>query len=333
MSPEEQFWKWFESNSDSIKNLRRNHRKVIEGLQSELSKVSEGLTFEVGSKESYGHDFVVSADGMPERFSSVIRLVGAAPALPAWRIIPFRQPKGSHFTIEFGGHKLSPDELWFAATPNAYLLDLTFYVKGLARRNRELIMGATLIALDTALGEFDVETKIGRIDLDSAPRNPSKVGFKTFHELPALVREWVPPLSSLKVFLCHASEDKSIIRTLHARLHADGFQPWLDEENLLPGQNWQREITKAVKQSDVVLVCLSSDSINKTGYMQKEIREVLDVADLQTEDAIFVIPVKLEECGVPDRLAKWQWVNLFENNGYEQLVRALRVRASTLKHS
>jgi hypothetical protein len=194
-------------------------------------------------------------------------------------------------------------------------------------------MGAILIALDTALGEFDVETKIGRIDLKPAPRNPLKVGLKPFHELPAFVRGWVPPISSLKVFLCHASEDKSIIRALYARLLADGFQPWLDEENLLPGQNWQREITKAVKQSDTVLVCLSSNSIHKTGYVQKEIREVLDVADLQPEDAIFVIPVKLEECGVPGRLEKWQWVNLFENNGYEQLVRALRVRASTLKHS
>jgi hypothetical protein len=312
--------------------LNRNHRRIIEALGSELSKVSEGLTFQIG-KESRWHEFVVSADGMPARFSTVIRLVGAAPALPGWRIVAFRQPKGTHFTIEFGGQKLSPAELWFAATPNAYLLDLTFYVKGLARRNRELIMGALLIALDTSLGEFDVETKIGRIDLEPAPRNPSKVGLKTFHELPTFVREWVPPSSLLTVFLCHASEDKPIIRKLHARLHADGFHPWLDEKSLLPGQNWQREITKAVKRSNVVLVCLSSNSINKTGYMQKEIREVLDVADLQTEDAIFVIPVKLEECGVPDRLAKWQWVNLFENNGYEQLVTALRIRASTLKHS
>ena len=313
-------------------NLRRNQNKIIEALRSELSKVSEGLTFEISSKTSYGRDFVISADGIPERFSTVIRLVGAAPVLPKWRIIAFRQPKGTHFKIEFEGQKLSMDDLWFTATPNAYLLDLMFYIKGLARRNKELMMGATFIALDTALGEFDVETKIGKIDWKPAPRNPLKAGLKTFHELPAFVRDWVPPKSSLKIFLCHASEDKSTVRTLYASLHADGFEPWLDDENLLPGQDWQREITKAVKQSDVVLVCLSSNSINKTGYVQKEIKEVLDVADLQSEDTIFVIPVKLQECVVPDRLAKWQWVNLFENNGYEQLVRALRVRASTLKH-
>lgn len=332
MSPEERFWKWFESNSNSLMRIKRNQNKILESLQSELSKVCEGLTFEISSKTSSGREFVISADGMRARFSPVLRLVGAAPNLPGWRIIAFRQPKGTHFTIEFGSQKLSLDEVWFTATPNAYLLDLTFYVKGLARRNKDLIMGATFIALDTALGEFDVETKIGKIDFKPAPRSPLKAGLKTFHELPVFVKEWVPPTSSLKVFLCHASEDKSIVRKLYSNLLHDGFEPWLDEEDLLPGQDWQREITKAVKQSDVVLVCLSSNSINKTGYVQKEIREVLDVADLLPEGTMFVIPVKLQECVVPDRLTKWQWVNIFEDKGYEQLVRALRLRASTLKH-
>jgi len=332
MSPEEQFWKWFESNSDSLMNLKRNHNKIIERLRSELSKVGESLTFEISSIEPHGRDFIISADGMPEYFPTVIRLAGTAPPMPGWRIIAFRQPKGTHFTLEFGGYKLSPDELWFTVKPNAHLLDVTFYVRGLARRNKESAMGATFIALDTALGEFDVETKIGRIDWKPAPRNPLKAGLRVFHELPVVVREWVPPTSSLKIFLCHASEDKSIIRTLYDNLHADGFDPWFDEEHILPGQDWQREITKAVKQSDVVLVCLSSNSIKKTGYVQKEIKEVLDIADLQPEDTIFVIPVRLQECVVPDRLSKWQWVNLFESNGYEQLTRALRLRFSTLKH-
>jgi TIR domain len=332
ISPEDQFWKWFESNSKSLKNLKRSQRSLIERLHSELSKVSEGLTFEIGSNSSYGCDFVVSADGMTERFSSVLRLVGAAPSLPGWRIIAFRQPKGTNFTLEFESHKLSPNELWFTASSNAYVLDLTFYAKGLTSRNRDVMHGAILIALDSALGEFDVETKVGRIDLKPAPRNPLKAGLKAFHELPTVVRQWVPSISSLNVFLCHASEDKPAIRALYKQIVADGYQPWFDEENILPGQDWQREITKAVKRSDVVLVCLSSSSINKTGYVQKEIKEVLDVADLRPEDAIFVIPVRLEDCIVPDRLAKWQWVDLFERNGYRQLMVALRVRASTLRH-
>lgn len=135
---------------------------------------------------------------------------------------------------------------------------------------------------------------------------------------------------SLRVFLCHASGDKSAVRELYQRLRADGIDAWLDEENLLPGQDWQRAIPKAVRESDVVIVCLSRSSITKAGYVQKEIKFALDVADEQPEDTIFLIPLKLEECNVPDRLSRWQWVNLFSPNGYERLMRALRVRAESL---
>ncbi len=135
---------------------------------------------------------------------------------------------------------------------------------------------------------------------------------------------------SLRVFLCHASGDKPAVRELYQRLRADGIDAWLDEENLLPGQDWQLEIPKAVRESDAVIVCLSKGSINKAGYVQKEIKFALDVADQQPQGTIFLIPLKLEECDVPERLRRWQWVNLFSTNGYEHLLKALRSRAESL---
>ncbi|MGH9765661.1 MAG: toll/interleukin-1 receptor domain-containing protein, partial [Blastocatellia bacterium] len=93
----------------------------------------------------------------------------------------------------------------------------------------------------------------------------------------------------LRVFLCHAVGDKPAVRELYRKLSASGYQPWLDEEDLLPGQDWEREISIAVKTSDVVLVCLSRASITKQGFVQKEIKFALDVADRQPEGTIFVI--------------------------------------------
>lgn len=66
-----------------------------------------------------------------------------------------------------------------------------------------------------------------------------------------------PDQRRLRVFLCHSSGDKAAVRQLYQRLVDDGFQPWLDEEDLVPGQRWQLEIPKAVRNSEVVLVCLS----------------------------------------------------------------------------
>ena len=80
----------------------------------------------------------------------------------------------------------------------------------------------------------------------------------------------------LKVFLCHASEDKPIVRELYKRLKTeDWIDPWLDEEKLLPGQEWDMEIENAVRNSDIVVVCLSIKSTVKRGYVQKELNFAL----------------------------------------------------------
>ena len=127
----------------------------------------------------------------------------------------------------------------------------------------------------------------------------------------------------VKVFLCHASNDKPSVRKLYKRLQSDGIDPWLDEENLLPGEKWQMEIPKAVHSSDAVLVCLSRNSVTKAGYVQKEIKVALDAADKQPEDRIFLIPVRLEECEIPGSLALFHYVNLFDDNGYEKLLKSI----------
>lgn len=134
----------------------------------------------------------------------------------------------------------------------------------------------------------------------------------------------------LRVFLCHSSADKPDVRELQKRLRTEGIDPWLDEEKLLAGQDWEMEITKAVRASHVVVVCLSRGSITKEGFVQKEIKQALDVADEKPQGTIFLIPLKLEECEVPERLRRWQFVNLFEEKGYERLRQALQRRAIDL---
>ena len=134
----------------------------------------------------------------------------------------------------------------------------------------------------------------------------------------------------LRIFLCHSSSDKPAARELYRRLQADGFEPWLDEEDLLPGQDWRTETLRAVRNSDVVIVCLSQDAISKAGHVQKEIKVALDVADEQPEGAIFVIPLKIKECQVPERLSHLQPVNYFAENGYDKLSKALLNRVKSL---
>lgn len=136
----------------------------------------------------------------------------------------------------------------------------------------------------------------------------------------------MPEKRSLKVFLCHADVDHKPVRALYDRLVNDGVDAWLDKENILPGQAWDYEIRKAVRESDAILVCLSKQ-FNQAGYRQKEVRLALDVAMEKPEGAIFIIPARLEECETLESLRPWNWVNLFEADGYDKLLRALKAQA------
>lgn len=48
------------------------------------------------------------------------------------------------------------------------------------------------------------------------------------------------------------------------------------------------------------------------------------MADERPEGEIFAIPVRLERCDIPTRLHQWQWADLFNEDGYDRLLRALR---------
>jgi formylglycine-generating enzyme required for sulfatase activity len=112
-------------------------------------------------------------------------------------------------------------------------------------------------------------------------------------------------------------------------LTQDGVDAWLDKAKLLPGQDWELEIRKAVREADVVVVCLSKQ-FNQAGFRQKEVRLALDTAMEKPEGEIFIIPARLEECETLESLRRWHWVDLFEDDGYEMLIRALRARAGRI---
>jgi hypothetical protein len=131
-----------------------------------------------------------------------------------------------------------------------------------------------------------------------------------------------PAGTAPSIFLCHASEDKGVVRELYYRLRDAGIQPWIDEEDLLPGQQWQEVIRKAVQAARIVVVCLSKRSVDKRGFFQEEIQFALDVAAERTA-SYYIVPARLEPCDIPPRLKQWQWVDLFDPRGFDRLLRAL----------
>jgi hypothetical protein len=218
------------------------------------------------------------------------------------------------------------------ASANAPLFIEAFYDACEALRNGDLDV-PDVADINYLLAEHDVHYTIRPPHLvatDKKTASKSGATSKTIATVPDThVVVDAPPSRKLKVFLCHAKENKDEVRKLYERLQSDGIQPWLDEEDLLAGQDWRNEIPKAVRDSDVVIVCLT-DAFSKAGYRQKEVALALDAADEQPEGTIFVVPLKLKDCPIPARLSRWHCVDFFKPTGYEKLMRSLRERAASL---
>lgn len=135
----------------------------------------------------------------------------------------------------------------------------------------------------------------------------------------------------LKVFISYASADRARAQNLYAHLAAVRADPWLDVENLLPGQDWKMEIAKALDGTDLVLLCLSNHSVSREGYVQKEMRLALDRALEIPPGEIFLIPARFEEVELPYSLRDFQAVDLFADNGMKRLLLSLNLRAERIK--
>jgi hypothetical protein len=89
-----------------------------------------------------------------------------------------------------------------------------------------------------------------------------------------------------------------------------------------------------VEEADVIIVCLSSNSVTKEGYVQRELKYALDIALEKPEGTIFVIPLRLDNCDPPRRLRGWHYADYFpeshRDRAYRQLLMSLHNRANTL---
>jgi len=130
-----------------------------------------------------------------------------------------------------------------------------------------------------------------------------------------------------RVFIAYVIEDLVTARRLCESLRAHSISPWLDQDQLLPGQNWPLAIQQAIETSDVFVACFSTQAAAKRSQFHSELRYALACARRVPLGSIFLIPVRFDACTVPSRLAKQvQYVDLFPDwdRGIKRLTRSIQ---------
>ena len=123
------------------------------------------------------------------------------------------------------------------------------------------------------------------------------------------------------VFLCHNVADKRLVRWTARRLRERGIRPWLDEDELPPGQSWQEELERQIGSIKAAAVFVGPNGIGP--WQNQEIRAFLD--EFVTRRCP-VIPVLLPGAEIPASLPLFlrsmTWVDLRKKApvGIERLI-------------
>ena len=127
-----------------------------------------------------------------------------------------------------------------------------------------------------------------------------------------------------QVFISYAKEDIAYAEELYDFLEASGFDPWLDKKKLKVGANWDFFIQKSLRESTWIILLLSSVSVKKRGYVQREYRAAVRYAESKLEEDIYIIPIMIDACEVPHGIDKFQWKMYDEEDTFTQILHSLK---------
>lgn len=134
------------------------------------------------------------------------------------------------------------------------------------------------------------------------------------------------------IFLSYSRTDSDKARRKCEILRSIGCSVWFDEDSLLPGQDWDREIRKAVRGASLFMALVSSDGLKRRGFFQRELRLARDVIEEIPEGDIFILPVLLDSGAqefLPDWLRRFHWTGWETDYVPKELWAAISISQAT----
>ncbi|WP_400765802.1 toll/interleukin-1 receptor domain-containing protein [Methylosinus sporium] len=133
------------------------------------------------------------------------------------------------------------------------------------------------------------------------------------------------------IFVSYASPDRHRVLPIADWLEQQGLNIWMDAKRLMPGQNWDFEINRALDKSCIILIFISSNSIDRRGYIQKELRAALDKAKEKLIDDIYIIPIIIDiDLDIPEQLRHIQCIRISESDYKNVIYKSIRYQLDRL---
>ncbi|MEM0516821.1 toll/interleukin-1 receptor domain-containing protein [Aequorivita flava] len=127
-------------------------------------------------------------------------------------------------------------------------------------------------------------------------------------------------MSGKRIFISYSRRDIDYVKSLVEALRSQGFEVWFDK-NIMTGNDWDDTIEEEIKKADALVLILSKTSVS-SDPVKDEMSYALSLGKSLN-------PIKIEECDVPMRLARKQFIDfeaLGHELGFERLVKDLTLQ-------
>jgi DNA-binding response OmpR family regulator len=127
------------------------------------------------------------------------------------------------------------------------------------------------------------------------------------------------------LFLSYAHADVQQAEKIYQVLSRQGYKPWMDVHDIAGGEDWLHAINAAIDKSELFVPILSNNSVNRRGMIIKEMQRALDKWRGMLPDDIYVIPIRLDDCPIPELIQHIQVLDWEVGKGKSKLFQAIDV--------
>lgn len=115
-------------------------------------------------------------------------------------------------------------------------------------------------------------------------------------------------------FISYSRKDKEFALKFARELKSAGYLVWLDQLDIPTGARWDDAVERALRECEIFLIILTTASISS--------ENVKDEIGYAIDHGKRIVPVLLEECEIPLRLRRFQYVDFSEMKFGEGIKRA-----------
>ncbi len=192
--PYDAFWDYFQEIHEGIEHLYRSGHNVqaVHDIGQMFNRVVPELDFEFGLHPDGYFEFIIIA-GLRANIPLVLDMYDAAPQIDGWVIVPFR-PRQECYVINMPNRDYDPNDFYYKSEVcEQGITHLNIYIKGYSADKEQEFGGMAFMFLDKILGEYEVMTLIGGVQVGAYPDNADAMEIKPIYELQQEIDQRYPP--------------------------------------------------------------------------------------------------------------------------------------------